>query len=50
MWIELLCSMVTDTAAFNKGDVIEWPDPADAQRMIKRGVAKEAKKPETKRA
>lgn len=45
MWIELLCSIVTDVCAFDKGTVLEWPDAADAKRMIARGVAKAASKP-----
>ena len=45
MWIELLCSIVTDTVAYDKGTVLEWADKADAERMIKRGVARLASQP-----
>lgn len=50
MLIELLCSMVTDNRAFDKGEVVEWPDKLDAERMVKRGVAKPAKQPGAERS
>lgn len=44
MRIELLTGVATMSRTYEAGDVVDWPDKADAERMIKAGIARPAKK------
>lgn len=39
MKIKLLVSAVTMSRAYDAGSVVDWPDRADAERLIRAGVA-----------